>query len=531
MSTWRYFVLWTTLHATHLSPPSLNIISPYLGSGYFSTNIKQKIMSIFNFKIKRKKEKTINLAGGQAYKQSPENKLASLLLTSFAQDQYYRKADDTFKDLIAMLQKVDPLFAAKAGVYARTQFGMRSITHVLAAELATYASGKNWAKDFYTKIIKRPDDMLEIAAYYKAQGGKGLPNAMKKGFAAAFDKFDGYQLAKYRGEDKSVKLVDLVNLVHPIPTQKNAVAMQALVDGTLRNAQTWESQLTQAGQVASSAEEKATMKAKVWKDLLLENRLGYFALIRNLRNILEQAPEMTDVVCKKLTNRNLIKKSMVFPFRLLVAYKQMKGGNANIRLIRQALSDAIDIACDNVPALKNTLVVIDNSGSMGSPVANSKHILCNETGAMFGMILAKRSNADIMEFGDRARMIRYHLNDSVLRFSGSFAANNKVGHGTNFHSIFKTAKRAYDRIIIFSDMQGWVGHNCPKVSFEDYKHRTGANPYIYSFDLRGYGTLQFPENKVLTLAGFSEKVFNLMGVVEQDPRALTQAIRSIDLAS
>lgn len=488
-------------------------------------------MSIFNFKIKRKNrnQKTINHAGGEAYKQSPKMKLASLLLTSFAQDQYYRKAEDTFKDLVNALTKVDPLFAAKAAVFARTEYGMRSITHVLAAELAAYASGQPWAKEFYNKIIKRPDDLLEIAAYFKAKGGQGLPNAMKKGFAKAFDKFDGYQLAKYRGEDKAMKLIDIVNLVHPQPTQKNAKALQALVDGTLRNSQTWESQMTQAGQAAKSDKEKATLKAKVWKDLLRENKLGYFALIRNLRNILQQAPELTREVCKQLTDRNRIKRSLVLPFRLLVAYKQLNGNDAYTRKVKNALERAVDIACDNVPALDNTLVVVDNSGSMASPVSNSPNMRCNEMGAMFAMILAKRSNADIMEFGTKARLIDYRLSDSVMEFSGSFAKNNKVGHGTNFHSIFETAKARYDRVVIFSDMQGWIGHNCPKATFNKYKQRTGAKPYIYSFDLRGYGSLQFPERKVLTLAGFSEKVFNLMRIVEKDPRALVHTIEKIEL--
>ncbi len=486
-------------------------------------------MSIFNLKNKRKNKKTINRAGGEAFVQSPKMQLISLLLTSFAQDQYYRKSKDTFKDLINALKNIDPLFAAKAGIYARTEFGMRSITHVLAAEIAGYVSGQPWAKDFYNKIIKRPDDMLEIAAYFKSQGGKGLPNAMKKGFAKAFDKFDGYQLAKYRGEDKKVKLIDLVNLIHPQPTQKNAKALQALVDGTLRNTETWESQLTQAGQTAKTEKEKAKLKAQVWKNLLRENKLGYFALVRNLRNILQQAPEMTHEVCNQLTDRQRIKKSLVLPFRLLVAYKQLKDNDSNMRQVRMALEKAINISCDNVPYLENTLVVVDNSGSMASTVSNSPHVKCNEVGAMFGMVLAKRCNADIMEFGNHARLINYNLNDSVMKFSQSFEKNNKVGHGTNFHSIFETANKRYDRIVIFSDMQGWIGHYSPKVVFEKYKKVTGADPYIYSFDLRGYGSLQFPENKVLALAGFSEKVFDLMKIVEQDKRALIRAVEAIEL--
>ena len=146
-------------------------------------------MALFNRKS-ADKNKTVNLAGGQAYKQSPEMTLASLVLTSFAQEQFYRSQGETFEALKAAMAQCNPAFVAKAGIYAHTQFGMRSITHVLAAELAQAASGQAWSKAFYDKIVHRPDDMLEIAAYFMAQNkGKNLPNAMKKGFAVAFDRF------------------------------------------------------------------------------------------------------------------------------------------------------------------------------------------------------------------------------------------------------------------------------------------------------------------------------------------------------
>lgn len=485
-------------------------------------------MSLFN-KTSKTQNKTVNRAGGEAYKQNPEMQLVSLLLTSFAQDQYYRSANETFKELTKLLTKVDAKFAAQAAIYARTEFGMRSITHVLAAELAPYLSGQEWAKDFYQKIVYRPDDMLEIASYFKSIGGKNMPNAMKKGFAKAFDRFDGYQIAKYRGEGKAINLIDIVNLVHPTPTKKNATALQQLVEGTLRNTQTWETMLTQAGQNAKSEAEKAKLKAKVWEDLLREGKLGYFALLRNLRNIIEQAPKMIKLVCKQLKDVDRIKGSLVLPFRLLTAYKQLKGNGYKLRKVRQALERAIDLSCANVPDLYDTLVVIDNSGSMHSPVAKSPYLLCNEMGAFFGMILAKSCNADIMEFGNHARYISYNLNDSALGFAANFERNNRVGHGTNFHSIFQTAAHAYKRIVIFSDMQGWIGYTSPSSAFKAYKERKRCNPYVYSFDLRGYGSLQFPENKVYALAGFSDKVFDLMRVMESEPKALVHAIRAIEL--
>jgi len=155
-------------------------------------------MGKFNATIKEPKTLTTNLAGGEAYKQSNELELVSTLLTSFVNDQFYKTTESTLDDLRKVLKKVDPVFAAKAAIYARDKFGMRSISHVVAAELAPYLSGNEYASKFYDKVVIRPDDILEILAYYKENVGDKIPNSMKKGFAKAFDKFDGYQLAKWK---------------------------------------------------------------------------------------------------------------------------------------------------------------------------------------------------------------------------------------------------------------------------------------------------------------------------------------------
>lgn len=487
-------------------------------------------MSLFNFKKKTKKQ-TVNLAGGQAFVQTPKMQLASIMLTSFAQDQFYRSSKNTFKELTNLLSKVDPKFAAKAAIYARTKFNMRSITHVLAAELSAYASGQPWAKEFYLNIVARPDDMLEIVAYYFNKGGKTLPNAMKKGFATAFDKFDGYQLAKYKGESKSVKLVDLVNLVHPMPTQKNAKALEQLMNGTLKNVNTWEAKLTKAGQISDSVEDKAEKKAAVWNDLIESNKLGYFALLRNLRNIAEQSPDIIDRALSTLTNRERIKKSKVLPFRFLSALDAIKDAKIDIainRKIQKALNQAIEIALGNVPKFKGrTLIVLDDSGSMTwTGRKNAKTPI--EIGSIFAAMLYKTNNADLMRFSDDASFIKPYFGDAAMSIASTLIKNAKSA-GTNFNAIFNKARKFYDRIIILSDMQGWMGGNTPKLAFEDYKKRSGANPFIYSFDLNGYGSLQFPESKIFALAGFSDKVFDLMALLETDRNALVRDIESISL--
>lgn len=488
-------------------------------------------MALFNFKAK-KENKTVNLAGGAAYVQTPEMALASLLLTSFVKDQFYRDTNQATADLAALMAKVDPLFAAKAGIYARNVYGMRSITHILAVEMAAAASGKTWAKAFYESIIRRPDDMLEIAALYRSLGGKNLPNAMKKGFAAAFDRFDGYQLAKYRGEDKAFKLVDLVNLVHPTASDKNAEALRLLVAGNLKNKDTWESKLSEAGQVATSDAEKSELKAAAWGELISSGKLGYLALLRNIRNIAEQAPELEADVAKALTNRERIKKSLVMPFQIMVAMEALEASSVvEKRRLLNALTDALDISLDNVPRFEGkTLVVLDDSGSMTARAKGNGFgsRSCLELGAMFAAALFKSNHADLMRFSDDASYVRANARDSVMTIAGNLIRNARAS-GTDFHQIFLVAAKAYDRIVILSDMQGWMSVGTPNGAFVQYQKRSGANPFVYSFDLAGYGSLQLPESKIFCLAGFSDKVFDTMKMLETDRHALVNTIHAVDL--
>jgi hypothetical protein len=79
-------------------------------------------------------------------------------------------------------------------------------------------------------------------------------------------------------------------------------------------------------------------------------------------------------------------------------------------------------------------------------------------------------------------------------------------------------------------MQGWVGYQPPDEAFRAYRKKYGVDPYIYSFDLQGYGSMQLGGEKVFMLAGFSEKVFDLMKVMETDRDALIGQIEAVDLS-
>lgn len=469
-------------------------------------------MSKFN---ETKKTDVRNLAGGKAYKESNEMQLASLLLTSFGYDKYYQTEKEIFNQLERLIGMCDKEFVAKAIIYARKQFGMRTITHMASSIFAKYAGGTEWGSRFFDKVVNRVDDMTEIVACHLSRKQK-LTNAMKKGFASALGRFDDYQLAKYKGEGKSVKLVDLVNLVHPKESERNNGAIGCLINGELKSFDTWESELSAVG-------DDIEAKKAVWNRLLDENKLGYFALLRNLRNIIQLNDEtLKEKALKALLNESAIKKSLVLPFRFSTAYNEMAKIDSDAM---RAVSRACEIACANVPKLEGkTLVALDVSGSMS---------MCkvDEIASLFTAILLKSNNCDLMTFADYPEYRRVNPDDSVMTIKNSI---KYTCGGTNFVSVFKQADKKYDRVILLSDMQAWKqdGWLCvsPKQAYEDYKRRYNAESCkFYSFDLAGYGTMQLPQQDVYCLAGFSDKIFDIMKLVETDKNALINAIKAVEL--
>lgn len=420
------------------------------------------------------------------------------------------------KELIAQI--ADKRFIAKAAVYARTKAGMRSITHLTAGEIARAVKGERWTARFYDKVVHRPDDALEILAYYLSVYGRPIPNSLKKGLGQALARFDEYQLAKYRKSAAELSLVDAVNLVHPPHTE----ALKKLVDGTLAAAETWETKLTQAGMAAESAEEAAELKKDAWEKLLRGRKIGYFALLRNLRNILTQAPDLVEEAIVLLKDETLIRKSLVLPFRYLTALETLQqSGLPKAGKVIAALSEAVDVSLANVPRFEGrTLVALDGSGSMmGRPI---------KIGSLFASVLSKSNDADVILFSDAAKYVSLNPRDSTLTVA-QWLESQAQAAGTNFHAIFEAAKGRYERVVILSDMQGWIGQHAPTKAFAAYKEKHGADPKVFSFDLQGYGTLQFPERQVYGLAGFSDKTMDTLGFLETGASDLIREIEGIAL--
>ena len=221
-----------------------------------------------------------------------------------------------------------------------------------------------------------------------------------------------------------------------------------------------------------------------------------------------------------------------------------------------ALEQAVNQSIANLPDLPGqTVILSDNSGSMTGDGAGSSAVSANSKtnsaaiANLFAAMYWMKSNDTIVGlFGDKV------LYPDMKRGAGLFEnykilaeTSGKVGGGTET-GIFIMFQRMVDekmhvdRVVVFSDCQ--IGTGCAWYTtpgydkggakrgddfnklFEQYR---AINPYFnaYSVNIKAYGNTVFGPG-VIKLAGWSEKIFDIMRLFEQDKNALINTIKAIE---
>lgn len=516
-------------------------------------------MAKYNKKVASVVATVVTHQGGKGFLQKPELELMSLLANGISNTFYEKETeqDKRLAEIIKAVAKTDAELVAKMLVYTRSVIGQRSVTHRGAVALMPHIAGKEWAKHLFTKrdrkvnkggLVYRLDDMLEIAAcYFALNPGKRLPNSLVKGFKQVLENSDAYELAKYQGKDKTVSLVDLVNLIHPKPSEKLSETFKQLMNGELKQFNTVEDKNTKAGQKVAAkvksgeiTKEEATAELKTakestFKELIDENTIGYLSLLRNLRNILLNTSDAKLIkdTCNALTDEKAIKKSLVFPHQIDLALETLLNelGSKATPFVK-ALNDAYEKAIPNLSELGatgKTAVIYDDSGSMTSKIhigpGKSGSQGAIEKAALIAATLAKGLNADVYRFATSCTKKPYNPNDSINTIKNIF--NRADGGGTSFSTIFPALTEAYDRVFIISDMQGQdqIGN-----TISQYKNKFGIDPYVYCVNLCGYNTSMVNPNnkKVFQIFGYSAEIYEICKKSEIDYQSLLNEVRKIN---
>lgn len=268
----------------------------------------------------------------------------SVLSCLLWENEFYEDGQAIADRIAALAELVDPRTVADLAIEAREQFKLRHAPLMLLTVLARTGAGTNLVSETLARVIQRPDELTEFLALYWRGGKRPLSKQVKKGLASAFGKFDAYQLAKY-DRNGPVKLRDVLFLVHAKPKDEaQGVLWKQLAERSLPAPDTWEVALS------GGADKKASFER-----LLAERKLGYLALLRNLRNMDQAGVDEALVKDAILARRGA---ERVLPFRFVAAARAAPR-------FEPWLDEALAETILEGPVFEGrTLVLVDVSGSM-----------------------------------------------------------------------------------------------------------------------------------------------------------------------
>ena len=357
---------------------------------------------------------------------------------------------------------------------------VNKLRHIPLFLLVCMAGNKMLRKEDVASVITRVDDMSELLALYWQYGKKPLPAQMVKGMKEAFPKFDEYQLGKYKGNSKEIKLRDVLRIVRPKPQSEEQSALwKRAVSGTLTTPDTWEVEIS-----------KTTDKKASWTRLLSEKRLGALALLRNIRNM-KQAGCDSSLIREGIRNASMTK---ILPFQIVASARY----NPEYEdVLEEKLFESIR-NYEKLPG--NTLILVDVSGSMSTKLsAKSDMTRCDAAGAVAAIFREICENVAVYKFDDIATLVPSRRGFALIdRFRPHGGTNI---YGSVKQAVNEQAKNGFipDRIVIFTDEQD---------TYENYNNVAMFAKHGYVVNVAGYqnGVFYQQASKWVHISGWSDGV-------------------------
>ena len=377
--------------------------------------------------------------GGPAKRITDEQALRrSVMACMLWEDTFYEEGESIAERIQKLSTAVGAEKVAEMAIEARERFKLRHVPLLLVRSLATRGQqNPGLVAKTLARVIQRPDEMGEfLAIYWKDKADQSLSAQVKRGLAAAFLKFDQYQLAKWNQDSAAVKLRDVMFLTHPKPaTPAQAEIFKQIANQELKAPDTWEVALSAGGAKKTEQEKK-----DVWTRLLDEKRLGALALLRNLRNM-EQAGVEAPKIREALKNAN---PSRVLPFRFISAARYGKQFESAL----EALMFKCVEGAEKLPG--ETVILVDHSGSMESRISGKSELMRSEAAA--GLAILAR------EICENVRVFCFSHDSWEVPARRGFALRDAINAGawggTELgKAVTQMNKIPHDRLIVLTDEQ------------------------------------------------------------------------------
>jgi 60 kDa SS-A/Ro ribonucleoprotein len=471
-----------------------------------------------------------NREAAPAYAYGPQAKLAQVAATGTLSDTFYAASPDHLAEALAAAQAVEPLFAAKAAIYAREAGTMKDMPALLAAYLTVAEP------DLAVRVFRRVIDTGRMLRSFVqilrsgAVGRKSLgsrPKRLVEEWLARASMRD--LMAAATGKDPS--LADIVRMVHPKPADAARRAFYAWLIGKPYDVaalpaeigafETWKR--APEGALPPVPFEWLTafpLSAEQWGELA--GRMGWQALRLNLNTLARKGAfgvdGVAERVAQRLADRAALAKVKILPYQLMVALDQ--AGPGVPLTVKAALETALEASVSRVQSVTGRVVVCpDVSGSMQSPATGyrkgaSSKVRCIDIAALVAAAMLRGNReARVLPFEQKIVPVSLKPYARLAENAAKLAAIG--GGGTNVSAplaVLNQERAEVDLVVIVSDNQSWVdakrGSTATMAEW-DRLVRRNRQAKLVCVDIQPHGTTQASGRpEILNVGGFSDAVFD-----------------------
>lgn len=464
-----------------------------------------------------------NAAGGYGFKVSDDVRVHRFLCLGTSGGTYYTSERELTKDnadviLAAARERgewlVEQIVAISTAGRAPRQ--NPAILALAAASALADDAGRKAALAALPAVCRTGTHLFLFARYVEQfRGwGRGLRRAVGDWYVLKEIGDLAYQAVKYRQRD-GWSHRDMLRLAHPVVEEEMYRSLfRWIVDGEVDGLAPalvlafTEAQTASTDRIVQLIAEHplswemlpdaALAETAVWRALIAKG-MPQTALIRQLPRLTRLGvlddPATCHRVCAQLADPERLRKARVHPVNVLVALRTYASGRSAMgsgewtpnRKVIDTLDAAFYAAFGAVqPAGKRTLLALDVSGSMMSPVSGLP-ISCREASAALALVtMATEPACDVVGFtsgagGYSSRSTgltelpispRQRLDDAIR------AVSNLPFGGTDCALPMVWAEqtgRHYDTIIVITDNETWAGAVHPHQALASYREKTGTD--------------------------------------------------------
>ncbi|MDO5683102.1 MAG: TROVE domain-containing protein [Propionibacteriaceae bacterium] len=496
-----------------------------------------------------------NAAGGYAFTVDDLTRLKRFLTLGTDGGTYYATARDLTKDnahAVVRLLAYEPrlLIDTIVDVSVRGAAPKQNPAIFALAIAASHGDEQAYALAQVPKVCRTGTHLFLFARYVEQFRGWGraLRRAVGEWYLDKTPDQAAFQAVKYR-QREGWSHRDLLRLAHPATLDP---AMRATFDWIVRNSVSDEAPaiiqaFTRAHEPGADVAaivrdsdlswemlpDAALGEPAVW-EALLDRGMPQTALMRQLPRLtrlglLPRTGGRTAEIAARLADSERLHKARVHPVNVLIAQRTYAAGRStrgeSVWAPTRQIVDALDAAFYHAfgavePAGKRTMLALDVSGSMVSPISGLP-ISCREASAALALVqMATEPECDVVGFTSAnwawessltplSISPRQRLDDAIrtvadLPFGGTDCAL-PVLHALKH-------RQEVDTFVIYTDNETWAGTTHPHQALVEYREKMGipARMIVVGMTATECSIADPSDPGMLDVAGFDSAVPNLI---------------------